>query len=282
MPTFTADFWQVRDPDGDHFDLSAVCEACSKKPFGNRTMDRGADLVDYLAHSESNGTESHGVIARIRKRNWPERVNLQTGELKPLGLGKNEAIAEEVSFLYDSKLKVLATQRHRLLRASSIPDLLNHIEGATFTLEPVLREDAWQRFNKMTHIGSIGLKLSPSAHNPDFSEVIPSMSKLLDEAADNMNVVDVGLHLSVGRTRKELIRNTVRKLVSSLRDDKSVRTLAVRGRINDEAAEIVDFIRDRLVFSTEVEYADEQMGADRCRRLLRDAIATHRNYLKTL
>jgi len=45
---------------------------------------------------------------------------------------------------------------------------------------------------------------------------------------------------------------------------------------------VVDFIRDRLVHSGEVEYEGHQLNKEQCRQLLRQAIESNRAYLRSL
>ena len=284
MPKIKVDFWNVLDADGEHFDLMPACKSCGAKPPQQRMNDVGSEYVDYLAEADCDVLRSFGTIARIRKRNWPERVNLKTGALQPLALLQDEALAEEINFLYDKKLRVLVTQKHRFFRPSALVDLISNVEGVTFAIHPILRKDAWNRFRKMTRIGSLEVKLTSSLHHPDFSDAIPAMGTLLDEAADKLNAVDVGLHLYVGHHRKkELDLGLIRRMIGKLRDAQSVKSLAVRGSDTDgEPSAVVDFIRDRLVFSGEVGYSENHLERKQCQRLLRDAIAQNSSYLKTL
>lgn len=284
MPNVWVDFWEALDPSGLRLDLLPVCSECSKKAVADRMKQRPGEAIDYLVEVSCNEKYAAGTIARIRNNNWPTLAHLKTGKIDPLSLPNDTAIAEETSFLFDRTHEVLATQRHRFFRSSAISDLLSEISGVEIGLQPKLRKDAWARIKKMTRIGTVEIKLTGPAHHPDFSGVIPSMGKLLEEAEEKLNVIDIGLHLSVGRSRKkELDRTPIQKLISLFREESNVSSLVVKGNpAIDEPSEVVDFIRDRLVFSGEAGYSGKHLERSQCQRLLHQAISQHSKYLKSL
>lgn len=284
MPTVRVDFWDALDASGERADLVPICTDCARRAVLERMKERSGDVIDYLDAVKSTDKYSAGTIARIRKSNWPSRANLKTGKLGPLKLPDGTAIAEEMNFVYDRKHEVLVTQRHRFFLSSAVPDLLSEICGTPIALQPKLRKDAWQRMKKMTRIGTVEVKLTGPAHHPDLSGVIPSMGKLLEEVEEKLNVIDVGLYLSVGRSRKkELERNPIQKLIDMLRDQSNVSSLVVKGNpAIDEPSEAVDFIRDRLVFSGEVGYSGRHLGRAECQQLLHEAILKNSKYLLSL
>jgi hypothetical protein len=286
MPkTVIVDFWDVVNPRGQAFDLTPVIRAAGTQPLESRMRVRGASHTDYLidVHEDETARLS-GTCARIRNMDWPERVNTRTGAVTPLQLPPDEAIAEEMSFHFDGELQVLATQRHRYFRASVLIDLLRDISVQAFDIQPKLQRDAWPRFNRMTRIASIELRLRGPAHHPDFSQVIPSMGQFLDDAGQEINAWEVDLTLSMGRKRKEsLNKRIVKKIMRSLRGQDNVKSLVARGkRAGSTESEVVDFMRERLVFSGEVEYTGRQLDRSQCRQLLRDAIEEHREYLESI
>jgi Family of unknown function (DUF6731) len=277
------DFWDVVDQQGRTFDLLPVLQDAGAMPVASRMKTRGTSHTDFLADASGQRGSASGTAARIRNEDWPERANLRTGTLQPLDLPPDEAIAEEMSFLYDRNLRVLATQRHGYFRASALVELLCDITGATFDIQPKLRQDAWQRFQRMSRIGSVEIKFQGPAHHPDFSRTIPSMSRFLDDASGEINAVEVEILLSMGRARnRSLNRDVVRRILSLLRGEQNVRSLVAKGNREDEPREIVDFVRDRLVFSGGVEYTGRQLDRTQCQRLLREAVEAHRQQLTRL
>jgi hypothetical protein len=137
------DFWDVIDTHGRFFDLLTVLQSARASSVRDRMKPRGTTHTDYLVEPSCQGTHASGTAARIRNSDWPERVNLRTGELGPLGLAHDESIAEEMNFFYDRQLQTLATQRLRYFRVSMLVDLLGDITRQTFDVQPKLRQDAW-------------------------------------------------------------------------------------------------------------------------------------------
>ena len=284
MPKVTIDFWDPIDNNGNHFDLLPVCSDVHGLRVRDRMQDRGTEYTDYVVHVESRDGQGFGMAARIRKENLPEKVNLQTGDVRPLDLLAQEGLAEEVHFLYDQGLQTLVTQRNRIFRASALVDLLRDLSGAMFGIQPKLREDAWQRFRRMVRIGSLELKLRTPDHHPNLSQTIPSMAEFLDDAADEVNAFTVDIKMSVERSKtRSLEVGIIRSLVNVFRREENLSKLVVSGnRGEGERGEIVDFIRDRLVHTGEVRYDGRQLDGAQCRQLLREALERHRPYLRTL
>jgi len=286
LPRVTVDFWDVVDEHGDPFDLLPVIQEIGAMAHGNRMRPRGAEFTDYLAVSNVEEETAGGTLARIRMHNWPNRVNLNTGALTLLELPANELIAEEMNFRYDRNLRVLATQRRRDFRARTLVELLSEISHRPCAIQPKLREDAFRRFRRWTRIGSLELKLTAPTHHPDLSQTIPSMGELLDDAAEQIHAVEVELKFSMGRVRtRSLSLQIIRDLVNGFRRRNNVKHLAARGAGEPgEQAETVDFIRETLVFSGEVEYTQNgrHLDRDQCQRLLRESIERHRRHLERL
>lgn len=286
MPKVTVDFWDVIDEQGEPLDLLPIIQNVAALQFRQRMRDRGTEFTDYLAESNIAANSAGGTVARIRRHNWPDRVDLNSGELTLLELPPHQAIAEEMNFLYDQRLRVLATQRRRDFRAGMLVELLSEISGRAFAIQPKLREDAWRRFRRWRSIGSLELKLTTPTHHPDLSDTIPSMGELLDEAGERVHALEVELKLSMGRVRtRSLAVEIVRDVVNLFRGRANVQHLAARGiGPDDEHTSVVDFIRDRLVFSGQVEYTQNGRHLDRgqCQQLLRQSIETHRRHLENL
>lgn len=284
MPRVTVDFWDPVELSGAPVDLLPLLNDVGDLPPVARICDRGPH-ADYLAESSVSGSRGQGLAVRIRKENLPGKGNFQTGDLSSLALAAEEGIAEQVSFLYDRDLQVLVTQRHRMFRASSVTRLLGEVAGHPFSVQPKLRQDAWNRLEGMTHIGSFELKMKGPVHHPDFSDSIPSMGQFLDDAGESLGALEVNLTLSVGRSRKKSLNQGLIRLIlapfSSSLDN--VSQLKVRGkRTDDDPSEIVDFIKDRLVFTREVSYEGRSLNRTQCQQLLIQAIAEHREYLESL
>lgn len=290
MPRVVVDFWDPLDLNGAAYDLLPLCQQASHLQVRARMKDRGAEYTDYLVEVHAEHGRAEGVAARIRKENLPDKANLQTGDVTPLDLLANEGVAEKVHFLFDRQLQVFLAQRNRFMRAGAVIDLICEVLDLrldTVDLQPKLRQDAWNRFNRMDRIGKLELKLRGPEHHPDFSQTIPSMNRFLDDAGETINAHSVTLTMSMERARRESLNVPVtRRLVQAARRaigrDREVEKLVVSGGTADAGSEIVDFIRDRLVFLGEVPYDGRHLDGNQCRQLLRRALEEHRPYLRTL
>jgi hypothetical protein len=110
------------------------------------------------------------------------------------------------------------------------------------------------------------------------------MGTFLDEAAERVNAISVDLKLSVERVRsRSLDVGLVRTIARFFRGENNVTKMSVSGRRADaDGSEIIDFLRDRLVYTGVVEYAERQLNTRQCQQLLREALETHRAYLTRL
>ena len=264
------------------FDLLPIITAAGEATVTERMRPRGAGQIDFLAEVFPGQSNVSGTAVLIRTQDWPGRVHLQTGELNALRLPTNEEVREDMSFHFDRNLRTLVTQRQQLFRASRLVALLKDITRQRFIIQPKLRRDAWERFQRMTRIGRIEIKVQGPLHHPELSRTTPSMAQLLDEARNEANALEVGLILSMGRAKTSLARQRIRSVINFFRRDGSARSLTATGNEGDAHSETVDFINDRLVFSGRVEYADKHLDRQRCRQLLIEAIETHRDYLASL
>lgn len=283
-PRVTVEFWDTLDEHGNALNLVPVIRRIGALAFQERICDRGTEFKDYLAETDVRDGTATGTMARIRLHNWPDRVNFETGALDRLHLPQGELIAEEMNFLYDSQLRILATQRQRYFRASVLMELLGEVAHQPMSAQPVLKRAAWQRFRRLQRIGSLEMRIDGPLHHPDFDDTMPSLGQMLDEAGQAANAISVELKLSMGHVRnRSLTRDLMRDLVGRLRGANNVRKLVATGLAhNEEHSEIIDFIRDRLVFAGEVEYTQNGRHLDRgqCQQLLRASIAQQRIHLE--
>jgi hypothetical protein len=284
MPRVKITFWKPRIGQGTFFDLQEVLEELAGKAAQDRMVNRGPEYTDYLVSAQTQGGSVVGSAARIRMENLPERMNATTGEVGQLSLQVQEGLAEEAFFLYDSGLQVLLLQQNNFFRASTFEHLIGDLaELEDLWLEPVIRKDAWDRFDRMQRIASFDFKLTDLSHRPDVGNTLPSLGDMLDHANSDMNAITAELRLGVGRRRNEgLARGAVRNLVRVLSRD-GVSALAVRGNLLDTGkSEEIDFLRERLVFTGEVEYSGRRLDVEQCQLLLKSALREQATYLRSL
>jgi hypothetical protein len=150
-------------------------------------------------------------------------------------------------------------------------------------LQPKLRADALRRLQAMSRIGSVELKLG-GLNYLNLSSNQPAVARLLEDARNEFNAVAVQVSFSTDRAGKlSLRKRAVDRFIRFFsRPDSGVVSLTARGNREDEPSEVVDFIRDRLAHSGEVEYSGKHLDRGQCRRLLKNAVVLNQNYLKTL
>ena len=278
------DFWDVLDIQQQPFDFRGLMEQISRLPRTDRMKDRGSH-IDYLAEVSTDNNTASGTAVRARTQDWPGTVNTATGDLGELNLDADTVIGEEMSFHFDRTLQVLATQRNLYLRASRFAKLALEIGGAPFEIQPKLREDAWLRLQRMRMSWSVEIKVRGPLRHPQFSSSAPSVSRLIQEASNEVNAINVDLVLSTGRSRaRGLNANPIRAVADYFRrHTEDLRGLKIKGsRADEEAAETIDFVKDRLIFSGEVPYTNNRLDRNQCQRLLRRAINENRQYLRDL
>jgi hypothetical protein len=283
MPEIKVTFWKPMGDDG-FLDLKTAFEDIAKLPTKKRMLKRSDEYTDYFVEAKPDGQAYVGHVARIG-RNLPAKVNLSSGVLGDLDLMPDEALANEMNFRYDRSLKVLALQSGNVFRSSTFQNFISDLTDIGFTLEPILRQDEWRRFDTWRRIGRLEIRLENPAHHPDLSRTIPSMGQLLDSSAEQLKAFTVELNFGLRAHRDSMDKNLVRKIVQLFADQgENVTKLSARGAAEEESTETVDFIRDRLVFKDELEYVDQDRRLDpkKCQQLLKRAIHQNHAYLKSL
>lgn len=284
MPWLNVDFWHVVEgPEHNPFNFFGLMQQLNQLPAAQRLIDRGIEYSDFLEQPQFlDDNQVFGEATRGRKVNLPGRLNIQTGIRGDLGVRADEAVDEAAYFLYDRRLRVLALQRQTMFRATAVSQLLRELGNTNFNLSAVLRPSAWNRVQRMETIGKVEVALQGPAHHPNFTNVMPSLNNMMDEAAE-MNAVTVELTMSMGHSRRSLNTTRAKRLINLVRRDESLDKLRVSGKEEGaDAAETVDFMNDKLVFSEFAEYQGRSVGADQCRRILQRAIMDNREYLEGL
>lgn len=284
MPWLTVDFWHVlQDANNSPFDLLAFLSQLGNLPAQQRLVDRGIEYSDFLETPQFGNGQAFGEATRGRKVNLPGKLNVRSGARSDLGVMPDEAVDEAIRYVYDAGLQVLVTQRQLIFRASALVSLLRELGNGAFHLSPVLRQDKWNRVQRMDSIGKVEIAFTGPDHHPDFSGIMPSLNSLMDEAGNDTNAVSAELILTMKHSRRSLNVPLIKRLVNRIRREDNLEKLRVSGKADgSERSETVNFINDKLVFSEQAEYRGRNVGAEQCRLILRRAIEQHRQYLASL
>jgi hypothetical protein len=289
MPAFNVDFFKpallgLQNPAETTFE--GLLLQISEMNLVNR-IRRGEDPAVVLALTAGN-YEYLGEAARIRMEDFPSIINSTTGGRHDLDVGNNEGLGEEIYFLYDAGMDVLAVQIKAHFRPGALAQLIGDLTNAQLEFHPILREDAWERFQQMDLITKVNFTL---ARPRDFrGQAAPSVLGALRQI-DEYNGVAAKIEVSVGRERNaSLNRSTVRRLIGARNDlGESLEDLSITGTIRrapgvdaPRRLDTVDFIGDRLTVQADVERRGRgrRLDADGCRLALRRAIREHEDYLR--
>jgi hypothetical protein len=244
---------------------------------------RGPDPAAVLSLTHG-GNECLGEAARIRMEDLPSIVDIATGRRHNLNVQAQEGLSEEIHFLYDDGVDIIAIQRKLHLRASALERLLADLANVHLEFQIVLREDALRRFQRMGLVKKIYFKLARP--NDIDSQRRPALRRVFREM-DEFNGVSAKVEISIGRHRDRGLRlRAIREVIEAFRESSDdFRALSITGAIGEEGepeerSETIDFIKGRLRHVEDVPRAGRRLDAERCRLALRRAIRENRAYLQ--
>lgn len=286
MPYVNIDFYGVYDSEGQPLPLAAAIIAAGKFPPAQRLKYRNPTHSDFLdkVTAFKDGTVL-GCSARIRMKGIPGHFKASAYSLGDLNLPANDGVSEEVYFVVDDALQVVALQRNGHFRSTQVEALLRDLTGLNLTLEPKVRPDVWKRLQKMDHISSVEVRLKDPSFHPDLSDSLPSVGKLIDETSKVAELRSIEIKFNMRRGYKGAQDTSVlKRLLSGFRNSDNVETLRAKGYRNDSTkTEPIDFLRDRIVSGGEVEYSDEKrLNSKQCQQLIRSVLDSSRDFLTTL
>lgn len=231
---------------------------------------------------DQRGAEFTGEAARIRTEDLPSVVHTATGRRHNLEIDVQEGLGEEIHFLYDSGVDVIAVQRKGHFRATALEHLLSDLANANVRFDIILREDAWQQFENMDIVKKFYFKLArPQDLVGRARQPLLRVLRVIDE----FNGISAKVEISVGRSDRRLRPNPIREIVDAYnasRDNFTALSItgAIRAQDGDLHVETVDLIHGKLTFTANVERHGRRLDAEGCRLALREAIRENREYLR--
>ncbi|HET8922083.1 MAG TPA: DUF6731 family protein [Candidatus Acidoferrum sp.] len=286
MPKFNVEFYkpsvQVNpgEPAVEFADVLQQIAAMTPR----RRIRGGPDPAAILTLGQ-HGTEYIGEAARIRTEDLPSVVHTTTGNRHNLDIDAHEGLGEEIHFLYDSRLHVIAVQRKGHLRASALESLLSDLSHSYITFEIILRQDALERFDRMAMVKKVYFKL---ARPQDLAGLPPQPLLRVLRVIRDFQGTSAKVEISVGRNRtRQLRRNPVREVIGMFRERAdNFKALSITGAIRaqedagDMRVETIDFIQGKLSYTAEVERRGRHLSPEGCNLALREAIRENREYLQ--
>jgi hypothetical protein len=282
MPPINIEFYQPTVEGDDGLTFADVLTLVENMPMVQR-LRTDFDPAGIFG-LERDGDEFMGDAARIRMEDLPRIVNLATGQRHDLNVRAREGLSEEMHFVYDATVDVIAIQVKRQMRASALRGLLADLTQQRIGFNIILREDALQRFQHMGLVKKIFFKI---ARPQDLQGQAPPALVQVFRELDEFNGVAAKVEISVERARNRwLSMDAVRGILDRFRArNADFDALSITGLLRDEGVErqeTIDFVHEHLRHTEEVERRGRRLAPEGCRVALRRAIRAHRPYLLRL
>jgi hypothetical protein len=282
MPPVNIEFYQPMVESDDGTTFSDILSRVEGMSIAQR-LRTDSDPAGIFSLSRIDA-EFVGEAARIRMEDLPRIVDLATGQRHDLNVHPREGLSEEMHFIYDTVIDVIAVQVKRQMRASALRELLADLTQQTINFNIILREDALARFQQMRLVKKIFFKI---ARPHDFQgQAAPALVQVFREL-DEFEGVAAKVEISVGRARNRwLSMDAIRGILDRFRArDGDFDALSITGLMRDEAGErqeTIDFVHEHLRHTEEVQRRGRRLDPEGCRVALRRAIRAHRPYLRRL
>jgi hypothetical protein len=268
------DFYKVRDEGVGRIEFRNALRAAMMSRGANRSREVFGERVDLYECHES-GSLIEGEIGRVRMNDTPAIANPDCS-VAEIALEDDQGIAERTAFLYDSKLSVLALHvKREAVSASRIAgfcDRYSRNDIESFSLNPILRPDAAQKFRSMNVIKKVEVEYTRGAenviNNPDQStrSFVRNLETLQGET--------LSVTVSSGRRKEnrlslERVRDLVRAALTGR--DEAVQKLTISGRNAGDEKLFIDLLEDRLRVPLYIEFRGRIPSYDQRRRAVRHA-----------
>ena len=268
------DFFRVIDQGVGRIEFRNALRAAMRSRGANRSREVFGERVDlYECHED--GAIIEGEIGRVRMNDTPAIANRDCS-VAEIDLEDDQGIAERTAFLYDSHRSVLALHAKReavsASRLAGYCDRFSPNNIDSFTLNPLLRTDATQKFNSMNVIKKVEVEYSRGAA-VTFGNTDPStrsfVRNLEELRGETLTVV-----VSSGRPKRnhlslERVTNMVRTALTGR--DEVVQKLTISGRNAGDEKLFIDLLEDRLRVAVEIQFRGRTASYEQRRRAVRRA-----------
>lgn len=234
----------------------------------NRTLSTHPVRLDICKEHQKNGdTVFECDIIKIRMENLPIKAGTN-GSKADLDFEPHEGVGEETAFLYSQKHNMLVMQSNRLgVTPNLFEAYVNHFAdvGNSFELCPVISKDTLEKLSHASSLRNFTLRVHPAAGREYLRQCGASVSSAVT-AMEEIGGESIEITVSVGRGKdKTLSLKTVRNMVHSLirhnEDTSDINKLQTTADLDDEGLVPIDFLKDRIRFTDEIEYdADRRMS----------------------
>jgi hypothetical protein len=228
---------------------------------------------------KEHADKSFWKISKIRKTDLPLKVNMKDMKSSPLDLKENEGLQEPSHFIVFNGAFIGAELNFNAPRVATTlyREINKYLElnsseiADSIEINPIFREDAYKKIDKMSEISSVTIKVAtnylktlnriPDQRDYSFSKMFSS-----HEAVEDMFL---GLQFYLGRGRKPRPKKAFEKIITGLRTlfnqpdcFDNIEVAKVRGRqFGVDSLEVVDLLEDSLMVRREVTKLDEKTKA---------------------
>jgi hypothetical protein len=268
------DFYKVRDEEVGRIEFRDALRGAMRLRGANRSRAVFGERVDLYECHEA-GPIIEGEMGRVRMNDTPAIANRDCS-IAEIDLEDDQGIAERTAFLYDSRLSILALHAKReAVSASRIAGFCDHFSGnktASFSLNPVLRPDAAQKFRSMAVIKKVEVEYSRGAE--DFiAEPDPSTSSFVRNLG-SLQGETLTVTVSAGRPKENRLsfeRASALVRTALTGRDEVVQKLTISGRNAGDEKLFIDLLEDRLRVPVSIQFRGRIPSYDQRRRAVRHA-----------
>jgi hypothetical protein len=194
-----------------------------------------------------------GELSRIRTGDHPGKVQLDVDGVQDLGLKSDEYLSEATAFSYRKDLRAIAIQKNYFAATPKTVEKYLHAfaNGEAFYFRPVLELQQMQKLATVQEFRRIELQVA-RAGGAVYSGLGLTGRALADIMKDS-GAPHVSLELKMGHDRGSLPTKYVKRIAKNLldlaagtdEDSKTVQTLKVGARVNEET-QVIDLLEGRI------------------------------------
>lgn len=255
---------------GETEDLEETLKRLHAIPIEGRLRACGYQEIrlDDIQPKSISGRPPYWLMrfSRFRDDNWPSVATVSEPS-KDLELDDDQMLAEETSALYvPSRKRLIIQYNHFGVRASKIQEYLSLSAGgggATFQFNPILTQEAMEKYRNKTLVTSIEASVEGVSES-DIKFFEGSGVEGALRASANADVSTFKFNFSVdARVKSNRIdRSFIQRLVDAVKgragdDDKLIVTARAS---EDEAVEVINLLEARKVSEFDAELIDRTAG----------------------
>jgi hypothetical protein len=236
--------------------------------------------------------KSFWIISKIRRTDYPLKINLDNRVSGPLNLEENEGLQEPSHFIIFGDSCIGAELNFNAARVATtlnreVNKYLEKIQCGVdeILIEPILRDNSYNKIDNMWEISSVLVKLSTN-YAKTLNKIPDQRNYSFGKTFDSHDAVEdlfLGVQFYVGRGRKpkskkffEQVISDVRALLKRPDSLESVEMAKVRGKqFGADSIEVVDLLEDRLMVQRKVAKLDEKTKAVNPRNMFENILDSY-------